>query len=166
MLRSIIGEKSDLIPLRFGLSDVGGAEEGIAKAMESVISNDTARTGYQHYLTANLLARGYDFRDTFEIMWRYKVLDAYLDKPQSEINDGFIEKQKKTTFKFMFRSIRGTNDLPWHITLNYFQGTNKIWNYIETHIDDPDLVTLLFMGKIDPTNMDHLKGALDASGRV
>ncbi len=166
MLRSIIGEGADLIPMRFGLAGVGDAEEGIAKVMESVLADDASRTGYQHYLTATLIGRGYDFRDAFEIMWRYKVIDVCLDKPKAKVDDAFINNQKEAAFKFMFRSIRGTNQLPWHITLNYFGGTHKIWQYIESHKDDPDLATFLFMGKIDPTNLDHLKGALDATGRV
>lgn len=164
MLRSIIGEKSNLIPLRFGLSGAGEAEEGIAKTMESDVTDDDFRTGYQHYLTATLLDRGYDFRTAFEIMWRYKVIDKYLEKPDSNIDDKFIFQQKKTTFKFMFRSVRGTNELPWHMTLNYFNGKNKIWNYIEKHTNDPDFIVIMFMGKIDPTDEDHLHGALDAEG--
>lgn len=166
MMRSIIGEKADLIPLRYGLANVNDAEEGIAKVMESSISGDGARIGYQHYLTAHLLNQGKDFRDAFEIMWRYKVLDACLDKPEVVINDSFIQKQKETAFKFMFRSIRGTNELPWHLTLSYYNGTKKIWDYAENHIDDPDTVTLMFMGKIDPTNIEHLSAALDAKPRA
>lgn len=161
MVRSIIGEGSDLIPMRFGLAGSGEAEEGIAKVMESVLADDASRTGYQHYITATLINKGMKFRDVFEIMKRYKVLDAYLDKPNDE-----IKKQERGTFKFMFRSIRGTNELPWHITLNYFNGTHKIWEYIETHKEDPDLVTFLFMGKTDPTNPEHMWGALDANGRT
>lgn len=165
MMRSIVGEGADLIPLRFGLAGVGEAEEGLAKVMESVLTDDAARTGYQHYLTATLLNNGYDFRDAFEVMWRYKVLDAYLDESQ-DVTESFIEKQKKGTFKFMFRAIRGTNELPLHMTLNYFNGTHKIWEYIDTHQDDPDLIVLLLMGKIDPTNPDHLWGTLDAKSRA
>lgn len=161
MVRSIIGERSDLIPMRFGLAGSGEAEEGIATIMESVLADDASRTGYQHYLTATLINRGMEFRDVFEIMRRYKILDAYLDNPEDK-----IKEHEKGAFKFMFRSIRGTNGLPWHVTLNYFNGTHKIWNYIETHLDDPDLITFLFMGKTDPTNPDHLWGALDAKGRV
>ena len=166
MLRSIIGEKADLIPLRFGLSGVGEAEEGIAKVMESALTDDASRTGYQHYLTATILGKGYDFRSTFEIMWRYKVLDKCLEKPKSDIDQDFIDKQKEATFKFMFRSIRGTNKLPWHVTLNYFDGTHKIWEYVERYKGDPDFISIMFMGKIDPTNEDHLHGAFDAKGRV
>ncbi|MBX4196998.1 hypothetical protein KW801_00370 [Candidatus Saccharibacteria bacterium] len=164
MLRSIIGEKSNLLPLRFGLSGAGEAEEGIAKVMESDVTDDDSRTGYQHYLTATLLGKGHDFRSAFEIMWRYKVLDEYLNKPKSNIDDKFISRQKRNTCKFMFRSIRGTNRLPWHVTLNYFNGKNKIWNYIEKHTNDPDFIIIMFMGKIDPTDEDHLHGALDAEG--
>lgn len=166
MMRSIIGEKSNLLPLRFGLSGVGDAEEGIANVMESVLTDDDFRTGYQHYLTATLLGMGQDFRSSFEIMWRYKALDSYLDKPMSVADESFIKKSKKDTFKFMFRSIRGTNQLPWHMTLNYFNGKKKIWDYIEKHAGDPDFMIIMFMGKIDPTNEDHLRGALDAKGRV
>jgi hypothetical protein len=166
MLRSIIGEGSDLIPQRFGFAGVGEAEEGLAKISESAIVEDTSRTGYQHYLTATLLNQGYDFRNAFEVMWRYKVLDAYLDKPVDEINEDYINKQKKTAFKFMFRSVRGTNELPWHVPLNYFNGTHKIWEYIEEHKDSPEMVTLLFLGKIDPTKPNHVRGALDARSRM
>lgn len=166
MMRSLIGEKADLIPLRYGLANANDAEEGIAKVMESSIAGDGVRTGYQHYLTAYLLNQGNDFRDSFEVMWRYKVLDAHLNKPEAIVDDSFIKKQKETAFKFMFRSIRGTNELPWHLTLSYYKGTKKIWDYIEQHIGDPDTVTLMFMGKIDPTNINHLNAALDAKPRA
>ncbi len=165
MLRSIIGEGADLIPMRLGLAGVGDAEEGIAKVVESDLVKDESRTGYQHYLTAHLLSRGYDFRDAFEVMWRYKVIDSVLNN-NAEITEDFINKRKSDTAKFMFRSIRGTNKLPWHTTLSYFNGAHKIWEHIETHKDDPDLVTIVFMGKIDPTNPNHLWGALDAKSRV
>jgi hypothetical protein len=166
MLRSIIGEKADLIPLRYGLAGVSNAEEGIAKVMESAVTDDASRIGYQHYLTAYLLGSGLDFRSAHDVMWRYKVLDAYLDMPQSEINEEFIQKQERNAFKFMFRAIRGTNELPWHTNLSYFRGTQKVWDYIESHQDDPDLITMLFMGKIDPTDSEHLLAALNAKSRV
>lgn len=166
VVRSMVGASSNMIPLQLGLQGYMEAEEGIAKVLESAIDDTTARTGYQHYLTASLLGLGYDFRQTFEAMWRYKVLDRKLEKPQLEIDDKFLARQKREAFKFMFRSIRGTNQLPWHMTLNYFNGAKKISNFIETHADDPDLVTLLFMGKSDPTDINHLKSALAAKGRV
>ncbi|MBX4190569.1 DUF1704 domain-containing protein [Candidatus Saccharibacteria bacterium] len=164
MLRSIIGEGSNLVPLQYGLEKVSQAEEGLAQIMESTISGDDARKGYQHYLTATLLKEGYNFDQVFEVMWRYKALDAYLDKPPEKIDEEFINEQQRAAAKFMFRSIRGSNDLPWYDMLSYFNGT-RMWEYIETHKDDPDLVTLMFMGKIDPTNISHLKKALDSHTR-
>jgi hypothetical protein len=165
MLRSIIGEGSDLIPQRFGFAGAGESEEGLAKVVESTVVGGESRTGYQHYLTAFLLNQGYSFKEVFEVMWRYKVLDAYLDKPVEKIDSEYIDRQKSATFGFMFRSVRGTNELPWHITLNYFNGTHSILNYIEAHKEDPEMMTLLYLGKIDPTKSNHIRGALDAHAR-
>jgi hypothetical protein len=165
MLRSIIGEKSNLIPLRFGLSGSNDAEEGMGKVMESPVVKDDSRTGHQHYLTAALFAQGYDFKAVTEVMWRYKVLDSYLEEPESTVDDEFISDQKTKAIKIVLRSVRGTNKLPWHTTLSYFNGTRKIWDYIEEHVDDPDFIILMFLGKIDPTDSDHVRGALDAKTR-
>jgi hypothetical protein len=41
-----------------------------------------------------------------------------------------------------------------------------MWEYIETHMDAPELLFLLFAGKIDPTDPDHVRGAFDALSRV
>jgi hypothetical protein len=98
-------------------------------------------------------------------MWRYKVLDAYLDKPQAMIDEGFLEKQKKVAFNFVFRSIRGTNDLPWHVVLNYFNGMHNTVEYLKMHKESPEMMTIPFLGKIDPSNPSHVRGALDARTR-
>jgi hypothetical protein len=167
MLRSIIGEGADLIPMRFGLdTSADETEEGLARAMESVLMGDSSRVGYWHYLTAALLNSDHDFRETFDIMWRYKSLDSYLRKPSESVDDEFTNKQQKATFNFMIRSIRGTNELPWHSNLSYYFGFSRLVDYIEKMKGDPDLVTLLFMGSIDPTNINHLKRALNAKGRA
>lgn len=165
MLRSIIGEGSDLIPMQLGFAESSDAEEGLAKVMETVISGEETRPGYQYYLTLSLLNRGYNFAEAFEVMWRYKVLDAYLEKA-ADITPAFVNSQKKAAFKFMFRTVRGTNDLPFHKDLVYFDGPRKIWDYIARHESDPDLVNILYIGKIDPTNSQHVWGALDAKSRI
>jgi hypothetical protein len=165
MLRSIIGEGADLIPMRLGFADSGKAEEGWAKQVEATIVGGEERTGYQHYLTSTLFNKGYSFSQVFETMWRYKVLDAYLDKPQAMIDEGFLEKQKKVAFNFVFRSIRGTNDLPWHVVLNYFNGMHNTVEYLKMHKESPEMMTIPFLGKIDPSNPSHVRGALDARTR-
>jgi hypothetical protein len=165
MLRSIIGEGSNLIPQRLGFANSENSEEGLAKALESAVVGGEERTGYQHYLTSTLLNAGYSFQRTFDIMWRYKVLDAFLDKPVEKIDDSYVDKQKRITFNFMARSIRGTNELPWHTMLSYFNGNQIITDYISRNKRDPELMTLLFLGKIDPTQQNHIRGALDAHAR-
>jgi|GEM_PF-726856 len=165
MLRSIIGEGSDLIPQRLGFANYLDAEEGLAKTVESVVVGGEERTGYQHYLTATLLNRGYNFDQAFEVMWRYKVLDAYLDKTPENIDNEYLDKQKRNAFNFMIRSIRGTNELPWHTVLSYRNGSQIVTDFIEENKRDPELMTLLFLGKIDPTQPNHVRGALDARAR-
>jgi hypothetical protein len=165
MMRSIIGEGADLIPLRLGFAGSGEAEEGWAKLLESTVVGGEERTGYQYYLTATLLNKGYNFRQVFDVMWRYKVLDAYLDNSQSEVNDAFTEKQKRAAFNFVFRTVRGTNELPWLIVLNYFNGTQGAVEYIKINKDSPEMMTLPFLGKIDPLQPNHVRGALNAVTR-
>jgi hypothetical protein len=165
MMRSIIGEGADLIPLRLGLAGSGEAEEGWAKLVEATVVGGEERTGYQHYLTAIMFNKGYNFQQVFDVMWRYKVLDAYLDKPHGDIDDSFIEKQKKVAFNFVFRAVRGTNELPWYITLNYFNGKHDAVEYIKENKESPEMMTLPFLGKIDPLQSEHIRGALNAHTR-
>ena len=166
-VRAMIGAKADMTPLQYGFSGYLEAEEGIANVLESAVNTDgKQRTGYQHYLVATMISNGFDFRDVHEVMWRYKVLDRHLERPEKPITKKFIDHEKREAFIFSFRSIRGTNELPWFMTLNYYNGTRKIWEFIDRYKDDPDLMVRMFMGKTDPTEIGHFKSALEAKGRV
>lgn len=161
-LRSVMGEGSDLIPQRYGFAGYGDAEEGFATVMESSIKEQSSRTGYQHYLIATLFDKGYSFHEVAETIWRYQVIDEKIKKPTKVIDEDFLMKKKIVGMRTAFRSIRGTNNLAWHKTLSYFNGSHKIWKYIDENKDNPDMMMLLYLGKLDPTNPDHVRGALDA----
>jgi hypothetical protein len=164
-LRSVMGQGSDLIPMRLGFAGFNDAEEGLATLLEASIKEASSRTGYQHYLAATLFNAGMSPDKVSEIVWRYKVIDEKIKKPAKEIDQEFLDKQKSTAFDVCFRSLRGTNGLPWYNMLNYFNGSHKMLEYISENMDDPDRMMLLFLGRIDPTNPDHVRGALDAKSK-
>lgn len=161
MLRSITGGETDMLPLRSGLSDYYDAEEGLGVVMEQALSGKFAERGVDHYITAGLAYYDEkDFRGAFEVKWRLSLLDSVRDG--DEINDGQMEKAKKTAFSQTLRSFRGTNDLPLFKDLSYYNGSVEVWKYLESIKGDDLLLSLLFAGKVN-TSADHRRVVLESS---
>ena len=160
MLRSITGGETNMLPLRSGLSDYYDTEEGLGVVMEQALSGKFAERGVDHYITAGLAHYDEkDFRGAFEVKWRLLLLDSVGDG--GEINDGQIEKAKKTAFTQTLRSFRGTNDMPLFKDLSYYNGSVEVWKYLESIKGDDLLLSLLLAGKVN-TSADHRRVILES----
>lgn len=150
-MRAEIGKSYNVTPLSKGLSGYLDTEEGIARAMEMAVSGEYQEAGVPHYITAGLAYfEGKNFRQTFETNWRIYALEK---SKNGEITDEKILKAKDLAFRNTQRIFRGTDELPWFKDLSYFNGSQKIWRYIEENIDSPTLFDeLLLAGKSDLFN--------------
>ena len=112
-------------------------EEGLAKVCEQAIDGK-----YDDICTVRYLAIGLaqvcekNFRQTYEILWRMEHLIS--------------GRSKEDCFSIVQRVFRGTGVLPINTDLIYYRGYVLVWQYIEKHIDDSDLINTLFLsGKND-----------------
>lgn len=162
MLRSIMGEQTDIDPLRTGLSDYYDSEEGLGAVAEQALKGKYRVAGEGHYITTGLVYFDKkDFRDTFEIKWRMAVLSGAKDG--EELTDAAIEKARSTAFGSVNRILRGTDTLPWFKDLAYYNGADRVWKYLEDHKGDDEYLSLLFLGKGDPVNDSHRRIFLESS---
>ncbi len=137
-------------------------EEGLASVFEQIANGKTEKLGRKnldHYINIGL-ALGLDrlalrdFRDVFEICWRFRTL--MRTKPDSELTDVLIEEEKKYTYdRTVKRIFRGTPcDLPGVVytkDLAYLPGRIKATKFLESHAGDDQSFDMLFAGKVDPT---------------
>ena len=124
-------------------------EEGIAKVMEQSLegrADDPDSPAPSRYIMIGLANFHHsDFRQIFEIMRRLESLTGGW-------NEGQI-------FDNLQRTFRGTGVLPNNKDLAYYNGNVRAWQFIEEHIDDPDLFESIFLaGKIN--SEDHDQAAL------
>lgn len=112
-------------------------EEGLAKACEQAIDGKYDDICTVRYLAIGLAqVCGKNFRQTYEILWRMEHLIS--------------GRSKEDCFSIVQRVFRGTGVLPINTDLIYYRGYVLVWQYIEKHIDDPDLIKTLFLsGKND-----------------
>ena len=117
------------------------SEEGIAKATEQATTGIYRPTGLLHYVSiglADILKKS--FRESFEIQVRLEHLTGGVSASQC--------------FDSIQRAYRGTGLLANNKDLVYYNGTNKIWDFITEHIDDPSFIVerFFFTGKTDVTD--------------
>ena len=120
-----------------GFPSYSTIEEGIAKLMEQGISGEYQESGIVHYVTVGLAHFfGMDFRQIFEIQKRLQGLSGDI----SEV----------TCYNSIQRAFRGTDVLPMYKDIVYYNGAEKIWQYVTDHIDDPMLFdNLILSAKTD-----------------
>jgi hypothetical protein len=153
MLRAVMGEQTDLLPLRTGLPDYYDAEEGLGKVMEQAVKGKYADSGIPYYMIAGLMYNDHkNFRETFEIMWRYNALKTLKTE---DVTDEEIGKAKNTAYKSVMRIARGTDTLPWFKDLAYYNGAEKMWRHMEEASDDYELFQFVLLGKGDAANKQH-----------
>ena len=171
--RAINGLKTDLPVLGSGLftdtmpADYLTFEEGLATTLEAAVSNNEtkwspAKMGL--YLNIALAEKGFDFRDIFEVSWRYRVL--FNLKENQKIDQEMIVRHQKKAYDAAVRVFRGNptdlsnlgeNTLPltYNKDLAYLNGRLSVVNYFnELYSDgkiDEDKVNELFLAKYDPT---------------
>lgn len=166
-LRSIMGDSLDIKPLRVGLSDYMDSEEGLARIMEMSATGKIEDAGIPHYLSASTAYfEGKDFRDTFEVIWRFHFLEKAQEDMSDEQVTAEVEKAKDRAYKQVFRTFRGTDTLPYFKDLTYYNGTMKVWEYLENQGQDINMFLMLLMGKADPTRPKHKRILLNAKTDV
>lgn len=163
LLRSVMGSETNMPILGVGLSNYYDSEEGQGKAAEHALSGEYEEAGLDHLITAGLVYHGgRDFRDTFEIKWRLKVLENVND---TDVTEQQITTARGTAYDNTMRTLRGTGELPWFKDLAYYYGPVKAWKHIESIIGDEFMLTLMMLGKTDPTNHAHRSVQLESSAK-
>ena len=160
LLRSIMGEQTDLEPLRLGLSEYYDGEEGLGVVMEQAINGEFVEAGLGHYITAGLAHfDGKDFRDIFEIKWRL----AALEKETINVSESQLEKTKIAAYKNTMRIMRGTDDMPWFKDLAYYNGAAGVWKQLEAISGDDVEFTFVLLGKANAANPAHKQILLETA---
>lgn len=155
--RAAVYEKHPLIALSHGLPGNEEWDEGVAKCVEQAIAGKYQDSGIDHYINIGLATfKGKNFREVFDIGTMLKFLtDAKPDETDAERAER-LEKIRTTNFNPVQRCFRGTGELVNNKDLAYYNGANKVWQYIEEHIDDPALMDHLFLdGKTVATDPDQ-----------
>lgn len=111
-------------------------DEGVAGCVEQALKGEYKDFGVDHYINIGLATfKGMNFREVYDFQMDLKKLTG--DSTKKVIN-------------IVQRCFRGTGELPNNKDLAYYNGAERVWKYIEKHIDDPDLFDALFLsGKTD-----------------
>ena len=159
-LRSIMGEQTDLMPLKLGLSDYYDTEEGLGVVMEQALKGEFREAGDDHYITAGLAYfENKDFRDIFEIKWRLNALKL----AKGDLTDAQVAKSKGLMYGSTMRFERGTDELPWFKDLAYYNGATDVWKHLEAIRGDDTEFMLVLMGKANAADSAHRRVLLETA---
>lgn len=169
--RAINGFKTNLPILGSGLftdtprADYLTFEEGLATMLEASVKNEKTNwtpANMGLYLNIALAEAGHDFREVYELSWRYRVLFGLKDG--QELTAEQIDKQKDLAYKAVVRVFRGTptdlastnpeiRPLTYNKDLAYLNGRVDVMNYFRQVWQYGDATKLdeLFIAKFDPT---------------
>lgn len=136
VMRAIPYTGHDVAAFSTGLPNNEEFDEGVAKAVEQAINGKYEDSGIDHYINIGLANfKGKNFRQVYDIQCKLKQLTG---------------SKTDTVFNAVQRCFRGTGELPNNKDLAYYNGANRVWKYIEDHLDDPELFDHLFLtGKLD-----------------
>ncbi len=157
--RSLPYEKALIPMLGTGMSGYLEFEEGVTSCVEKALNGKRgaqALTGFDRYVNIGLATFGQrNFREVFEIRWRMLYL-AETDRTLTQRERR--EKAEELAFSQTMRAFRGTGYLPNYKDLVYYNGSVKVWQYIQQMGGNYECLMheLFEMGKIDPTNEQHL----------
>lgn len=117
-------------------------DEGVAGCVEQALKGEYRDFGVDHYINIGLATfEGMNFREVYDFQVSLKSLTG--DNTEKVINK-------------VQRCFRGTGELPNNKDLAYYNGVDRVWRYIEEHIDDPELFDALFLsGKTDIENPEQ-----------
>jgi|GEM_PF-1837838 len=136
-------------------------EEGFASLAEISARNSEdvkwAPMYVSRYLAALSLYEGADFRQTYEVNWRARVVISA--KEGIEMTDTEIAKEKKQAYISTVRITRGTPTglvdgpvLTFNKDLAYLEGKIIALEYLDSVKGNKKAVERLFTAKFDPTN--------------
>ena len=142
-LRAMTYQEAAYRSLFYGMPGYESVEEGIAKVMEQGVSGAYSDSGVMHYISIGLICLyKKNFRETFEIQKRLQGLSGH--------------HSEKICFNSVQRALRGTDVLPFSKDMVYYNGAVKVWEYVEKHLDDPELFDhLLLSAKTDIFDPDQ-----------
>jgi hypothetical protein len=157
-MRSLMGEDTDVDLLRVGLAQYTDAEEGFGVVLEQALKAEFKPAGEDLFLAASLAHfEGMNFRQVYEIMWRKAIVDNAEAPDNSK-----VDRLKASSYAKVQRIFRGTDYAPLLKDTSYFVGSQKIWKHLESIRGNDTFLTLMFMGKTDPTNEQHKHTLLDS----
>lgn len=130
-MRAIPYLEQDVEVFSKGLPDNEIFDEGVAKCVEQAIKGRYEDSGIDHYINIGLANfKGKNFREIYGIQMDLKELSG---------------AKTTTVINAVQRCFRGTGELPNNKDLAYYNGANQVWQYIEGHLDDPELMDNLFL---------------------
>ena len=155
--RALNYEDSDIDALSHELPGNEEIDEGIAKCCEQAIAGKYSDSGVEHYINIGLANfKGKNFREIFEIQQKLLYLQGCKPGESEEDKATRLHAKDSAIFNRTTRCLRGTGELPNNKDLVYYNGANRVWRFIEEHIDDPDLLDQLFLsGKSDIFDEDQ-----------
>lgn len=156
MVRGLRAENKTAEPLREAQSGNLAFEEGLATAIEQIVTGETRIAGEQYYLSLGLqlgLDRGgqkRDFRDTFEIMWRRLIVTSTTSG-----NPITTQEARDKAYTQIMRTNRGgavdARDI------SYFNGSKYAYPWLNAtaQLDKPErqkALTIVLSGRFDATD--------------
>ncbi|EDK72428.1 hypothetical protein TM7_0452 [candidate division TM7 genomosp. GTL1] len=173
--RAIHGSKTKLPVLGTGLyteadpgelSDYLTFEEGFATMCEMAIdpkNQSWSPQSFEKSLGLGLAYEGNDFRQTFETLWRARLL--MTTKSGEEPTETMVTKARKNAYTSVVRIFRGTpTEMPrgnsrvltYNKDLAYLKGRLSVIDFHNRYPDDPQMLDLAFKAKFDPLNRRQL----------
>jgi hypothetical protein len=157
--------------LAIGIGDYSDAEEGIAilfekiwagTATKDIVDRDDYRYLVASYASGVMDGKFHGPNETFKFITELNIISlcANSAKKGEDIDlDEIIEKARKTMFEHVYRAFRG---MPDGIVLTkdtvYKTGKIKLTRFINnSNFSTQELYDFLTLGKIDPTNEEHVE---------
>lgn len=144
------GERSDYLTF----------EEGWGSMCEIAINDAPEQWKPMHvsrYIASAQAYNNADFRESFEINWRARVLMAV--KPGQEVTDAMVLKEKKQAYLSTVRLLRGTptqlstgTALTFNKDLSYLHGKLDVLRFLAEVGNDKVEIRKQFYSKHDPLN--------------
>lgn len=162
MMRAVMGEQSGIGMLQLGLDGYTDAEEGVAKVLEQSAKGKFSDSGIDHYITIGLAYfENMNFRQVFDFKWKMNAIEKAAKN--GELTGEIIEESKSWAYDQAQRIFRGTGELPFFKDLAYYNGSMKVWQYVNDNIDDPWMLDrILLDGKSDMLDSSHQRIVYEA----
>ena len=154
-MRAIPYKSQEIKPFAISLPGNETFDEGVAGCVEQALKGEYRDFGVDHYINIGLATfKGMNFREVYDFQMGLKRLTgAKTEKVLNAVQ----------------RCFRGTGELPNNKDLAYYNGAERVWKYIEDHVDDPWLFDALFLsGKtaIDDPEQEALVYEMRTKGRL